>query len=74
MPRNQQPPIIDLGTPIHMVGHTGYVRLTGGGRCRECKQVFATLLQNGLCAGCAGNQEQPPTGPLEPLDGKPRQS
>lgn len=74
MQRTEQPPIIDMGTPTHMVGHTGFVRLAGGGRCRRCKQVFATLLQNKLCAGCAAYQDDPTIGPLQPLDGKPRRT
>ena len=61
---------IDIGNPpLRMVGHTGFVRLAGGGRCKRCRQVFATLLQNSMCAGCAANEDQPPTGPLGPLVG-----
>jgi hypothetical protein len=73
LPRREEPaPLIDMGTPIRMVGYTGFVRLAGGGRCKRCRLLFATLLQNEMCAGCAGNEDEPPTGLLGPLVGKPR--
>ncbi len=69
--RRGQEPVIDMGNPTQMVGLTGFVRLAGGGFCSECEQVFATLLENGLCAGCSGDQENLEIRPLQPLDRMP---
>jgi hypothetical protein len=71
-PGEQPAPLIDMGNPMRMIGHTAFVPFAGGGRCCKCKLLFATLLQNSMCAGCAGNEDEPPVGPLGPLVGKPR--
>lgn len=47
--------ILDLGTPLHMVGMTGFTRHAGGGRCPECKNVFASLMPDGKCARCSSS-------------------
>ena len=47
--------IIDLGQPVHMVGLTGFTKHAGGGRCPQCKNMFASLMPDGKCAGCSGS-------------------
>lgn len=52
-PEMKNPGDIDLGTPQRMVGHTGYTRHAGGGRCACCKEVFASLMPDNKCPRCS---------------------
>ena len=45
--------VIDLGTPKQMVGHTGFTRGAGGGRCQKCGNVVSTLMPDHKCAHCS---------------------
>lgn len=52
-------PIIDLGNPTRMVGHTAFLKNMGGGKCCSCKNYASALMPDGKCARCSGVNDLP---------------
>jgi len=53
---NRNDGVLDLGTPVHMVGFTGFTKHAGGGQCVQCGHIFASLMPDKKCAGCSSAQ------------------